>query len=119
MLLFRRSRILGCLAVSGTATDINDADAMAVVSVLGAMGTHHVDGSTIMNGTVKVYHFVITDAVPVVLLAVDVVDLLHGHRLTFRRCRAVDDDFSNLSHTSPPSSLASISDLSSANLVWM
>lgn len=92
---------------------------MAVVSVLGAMGAHHVDGSAIVNGTIEINHFVIADAIPVVLSAVDAVYLLHGHLLAFRRCRAVNNDFSNFSHASPPSSLESISDLSSANLVWM
>lgn len=100
--------------------DIDNADAMAVMPILRAMGAHHIDGPAVVNGAIEVNHFVIADAAPFVLGAMDVVNLLDGHLTAFRRSRAMNDYLTYFAvHCSPPSSLASISDLSSANLVWI
>ena len=87
------------LAIFGTSTDIDHTDAKSVVSVLYAVGAHHFYGPSIMDGAVEVYHFVIADAVgPMPLVAVDAVNLLDSHLLTFRRSRTMYDDLVNSSH---------------------
>jgi hypothetical protein len=82
-LLFWRSRILGRLTILGTSSDIDNTDAISVVSILGAMGAHLVDVAAIVDRAIEVYHFVITDAAPFVLASVDVINLLDCHLATF------------------------------------
>ena len=115
--LLGRSRVLGSLAVFSTSSDIYSADAKAVVSVLLAMGAHQIERSTIMDGAVEINHFVITDLRPMVLAAMDVVNLLDGHWLALGCGGAMDYDFVDASHSPTPSSFESMTDLSSANLV--
>ena len=63
--------------------------------------------------------FVIADAIsPMVFVAVDIVNLFHRHLSPFGRCRAMHDNLVDCSHACAPSSF-SITDFSSANLVWI
>ena len=49
LLLLGRSRILGSLAILGTASDIDNTDAVSVVSILIAMGALLINGPAIVD----------------------------------------------------------------------
>lgn len=89
VLLLRRSRILGMLAVGCASPDVADADGGAVVPR--AMGTDGVLGTPFVNAPVAVDDVVVTDGLEAPLL-VPSGDVCHGEVLAFGGGRAVDDE---------------------------
>lgn len=75
----------------------NIADADRVLVMIERVRSNSFNRSALVHRAVKVNYEMITDVRPVALL-VPASDLLHCHRHTSLGCRAVDNDFINLSH---------------------
>ena len=71
----------------------------------------------IVNSAIEVDYYVIANAKPVLFVAMYFIYSLDCHRHTFRSSGTVYNDLVDAPHASPPSSLESMTDLSSANLV--
>lgn len=91
-LLLRSTSIFGMLTIRGATADVANANGMRVETL--AVGPDHVDGTSLVDGTIAVNHEVITDTFPTLSL-VPTVDVSHGEVLAFRRGGAVNDNFSN------------------------
>lgn len=92
--LLRGARVLGCLAVSGYAADVADANGAGVMPR--AVRTDFAFWATGVHRAVTIDHMVIADGTEATLL-VPSGDVVHGEVLALGRGSAVDDDFSYLS----------------------
>lgn len=95
-LLLQRACVLGRFSVLGHATNIADANAVGIMPQ--AMGASDVLGTPLVNAAVPIDDIVITD-VGKLACQVPTTNVLHREVLAFGSGRAMNDNFSDASHS--------------------
>ena len=95
-LLLWRACVLGRFSVLGHTTDVADANTVGIMPQ--AMGASYVLGTSLVDAAVTIDDIVITD-VGKLACQVPTTKVVHREVLAFGSCRAMNDNFSDASHS--------------------